>query len=130
MISEQNEALVRRYMTAFLSGDFDAARACLWDDVMLNAPGRNPLSGTHVGADAAVAFLRAIAEKTASTIRFELIDVVANDRHVIVLFIPSAKRGDEEWVSRAVSVYRVDEGRIKEITVFQHDVYAFDAFMR
>jgi ketosteroid isomerase-like protein len=116
-------------MTAFLRGDLDLAQSLLSEDVTLNVPGRNSLSGTHQGRQAALAFLQEMRERTQGSLRFEINDVLANDQHVVVLFNPSATRPGREWVSRAVTVYRVSEGTIEEITVYQHDPYAFDTFI-
>jgi uncharacterized protein len=129
MTAEQNAAIVRGYMEAFLGGDFDAAQRFLADDVALHVPGRNPLSGAYRGRDEVVHFLRQMGQLTGGTLEFEIRDVLANEHHVVVLFNPSGNRPGKVWGSRAVSVYRLANSAIEEITVYQHDLYAFDAFM-
>jgi uncharacterized protein len=125
----QNAACVRAYMTAFLSGDIEAAQRFLAEDVTLNVPGRNPLSGRYEGSEATCDFLRKMGETTRGSLEFDIVDVLANEQHVVVLFSPSARRPGKEWDSRAVTVYRLRDGAIDVITVFQQDLYAFDAFM-
>lgn len=129
MSAEQNTSRVRAYMDAFLDGDIDTARAFLADDVTLNVPGRNPLSGRYEGIEAACGFLQQMKDMTRGSLQFDIVDVLANNQHVVVLFKPSASRPGKSWDSSAITVYRLSDGAIHEITVFQHDLYAFDAFM-
>jgi ketosteroid isomerase-like protein len=129
MTADENVAVVHRYIEAFLSGDLDTAKALLSDDVTLNVPGRNALSGVHYGQQDTVHFLQQMRQITAGSLNFEITDILANEELVVVLFNPSAIRPGKEWISRAVTVYRLIGGAISEITVYQHDPYAFDAFM-
>jgi ketosteroid isomerase-like protein len=116
-------------MSSFFGRDLGRAMTYLAENVVLNVPGRSSLSGRYEGRDRVVYFLSALAERTGGTLRFEIEDVLANDRRVVVLFSPSARRGDREWVSRAATAYRVEDALIREITVFHFDLYAFDDFV-
>lgn len=129
MSSDKAGAVVREYMSSFFGRDLGRAMTYLAENVVLNVPGRSSLSGRYEGRDRVVYFLSALAERTGGTLRFEIEDVLANDRRVVVLFSPSARRGDREWVSRAATAYRVEDALIREITVFHFDLYAFDDFV-
>jgi ketosteroid isomerase-like protein len=58
----------------------------------------------------------------------DLHDVLANDRHVVVLSDRRARRGSREVEMRAASIYHVRDEKIAEAWLMEWDPYAIDGF--
>lgn len=123
-----NEDLVRQGFEAFSSGDMDTLRQLLAPDVRWHVPGRNPLSGTHKGPDEVVTLFGRYAELSDGTIRIEVHDVVANDRHVFAAYVTSAERGGRKYRDGNVLMFHVAGGRVAEAWQMVGDQHASDSF--
>ena len=56
-------------------------------------------------------------------------DVLANDRHVLVLSDRRARQGSREVEMRAASIYHVRDEKIAEAWLMEWDPYAIDGFL-
>jgi hypothetical protein len=55
-------------------------------------------------------------------------DVIANDKHAVVLSNDTAQRGDKHLDLEAVAVFHIENNQVKEAWFFNSDVYADDEF--
>jgi ketosteroid isomerase-like protein len=127
-MAHPNEELVRSGFDAFAKGDMDTLRQLFDQDAVWHAPGRNPLSGDHRGADAILGLFARIAELTSGTFRAELHDVVANDEHAVALYVTRGEREGRTLENRTVLVTHVRNGKIAEAWLVGEDQYAADEF--
>lgn len=81
-----NALLARRAWDAIARGDADALREVLAPDLVWRATAQGtPWFGVHQGADAAIDMLARVGEAT-DVFDADLIDVLASDERVLVLF--------------------------------------------
>jgi ketosteroid isomerase-like protein len=93
-----------------------------------HAPGRNPLAGDHRGVEAILGYFARTMELTGGTFRSELHDVVANDEHVVSLFVGRGQREGKSLEARNVLVSHVRNGKLAETWLYPGDQYAADEF--
>jgi ketosteroid isomerase-like protein len=81
-----NAQLARRAWDAIAQGDAEALRAVLAPDLIWRATAQGtPWFGVHQGADAAIDMLARVGEAT-DVFDADLIDILASDERVLVLF--------------------------------------------
>jgi uncharacterized protein len=127
-MTHPNEELVRRAFDAFANGDVDTLRGLMDQDSVWHAPGRNPLAGDHRGVEAILGYFAKTMELTGGTFRSELHDVVANDEHVVSLFVGRGQREGKSLEARNMLVSHVRNGKLAETWLYSGDQYAADEF--
>jgi ketosteroid isomerase-like protein len=128
-VTHPNEAVVRRFVDAMVARDVGSIADCFADDVVFHIPGRNALSGEYRGKADVLTRLFQRWEEAFAGLEIDLHDVLANDRHVVVLSDRRARRGSREVEMRAASIYHVRDGRIAEAWLMEWDPYAIDGFL-
>lgn len=130
-MTHPDETVVRRFLEAALGRDVETTQTLIADDITWHFAGRNPMSGAYRGRDGFFDFVqtygRTMAERGVEE-RLDIHDVVADDRHVVVLWTRTGSRGDDSFTSNGVGVYHVDDGRIRDVWVIHEDQHAFDEF--
>jgi ketosteroid isomerase-like protein len=84
-MSHRNEQLLRTSYEAFVNGDVGPLLASFAEDIHWHVSGPSPLAGDYSGADVILAFFGRMQELYGGTLRLEVLDVLANDDHGIVL---------------------------------------------
>ena len=126
-----NAELAQGVYLAFRARDWDTLRTLLADDAELGMSGRNPMAGSHAGADTCVRVLRDIVDRSAGTFRPVLDDgwdVCSSPHHAIVLDWFRAERDGRELKAYLYFVVATDGGKIARIFVHSSEQYEFDAF--
>jgi RNA polymerase sigma-70 factor (ECF subfamily) len=122
--SDDERAVLRRYIDAVERSDFDAFAKLLCADARLVMP---PFPTWYQGRDAIVAFLKAFTNPAASEFGGDvrLIPTGANLQPAIAFYLRRA--GDWKHRPMALSVLRIDEAAVAEIVTFPPDRFpAFD----
>jgi len=96
--------------------------------VALHYPGRNPLSGDHVGY---TVFLEKVAALVGdgATITRELHDAFGSDDHAVQLLTVSATAKGRSCTWQATATFHVRDGRFSECWISIHDQHALDEFL-
>lgn len=110
MDEHPNATAYRRTADAFRAGDRESLRGLIDDDVVWHVPGENRLSGDVRGRDALFEWFDRLRAVTGGTFALEEHDVLANDKHVVVLSRMSAVRTSPITVD-VVSVFHFRDGR-------------------
>jgi hypothetical protein len=121
-------AVIRPYLDAAGAGDWETAFGLYADDIVLRVPGRSRFAGEHRGRAAAIEYIetaRALAH--AGGVTLELIDLLESHDRVALLLRETFRLEDRDLVIRRANVYRVRDGRIAEIWIFEGDQYEVDA---
>ncbi|HEX6445683.1 MAG TPA: sigma-70 family RNA polymerase sigma factor [Streptosporangiales bacterium] len=123
-VSEEERAVLRRYMAAVEHADLAAVAGLLAEDVRATMP---PFPLWFQGRDAVVASLAESWDPRLPAFvgRFRTLAIEANRRPAIAAYV--RKDGDTAYRAFAISVLRIDAGRISELTAF-HDTGLFAAF--
>jgi ketosteroid isomerase-like protein len=121
--------VMRAYAEAWGRGEPETAFGFYADDVVMHLPGRGGLAGVHEGKSAVIAAIRALLARTdGATATVEVIDRLVSDARVALVLREVVVRGDRTLDLRRVNVYRVRDGLICDIRIFEADQYEVDEF--
>jgi ketosteroid isomerase-like protein len=119
--------VMKRYLAAVRSGDWDAAYALFGEDVVGHVPGRSALAGELRGRAAVIAYIEAArARSHGADVEVELLDMLASDERVL-LRVRERFAGAGE-IERA-NVYTVRDEHIVEAWIYEGDQYAVDELL-
>ena len=127
-MAHPNEELLRKGYAAFDTYDLDTIRALFADDIVWHVGGRSQLAGTLKGKDEVFGWFAKLLTLSEGTFKINVHDVIANDKHAVVLSNDTAQRGDKHLDLEAVAVYHIENDQVKEAWFFNSDVYADDEF--
>ena len=119
--------VMERYLDAARRGDFETASAFFADDVVFRVPGRSRYAGEHRGKQAAVRYIEvARALSRDHHVELDLVDgLVSDDRFALILHERFDRGGETVDIARA-NVYRVRDGQIVEVWIFEGNQYEVD----
>lgn len=132
MPEHPNVARIRYLFDAFRTGDVAAIQDALAPDATWHFPGRRgALAGSHTGHEAILGFLGRVLALTGGTFGLEVEDVLANDRHGVVLFRGHARRPDGRALDNPTCLrIRFEDGRAIEIHEFVWDLEHIEDFWK
>jgi ketosteroid isomerase-like protein len=130
MAQHPNVELVRRGYAAFAALDLDGALQDLADDVLWHAGGDGPLSGDYKGKQAVSDFFVKIFEFTGGTIRFDVVDIFADDHHAVVRAHETATRARDgaSLEMDEAHVFHLRDGKVVEFWDLPDDPPVHDGF--
>jgi uncharacterized protein len=128
-VAHPDVAVVRRFVDAMVARNVGAVADCFADDVVFHIPGRNALTGDYRGKHEVMTRLFQRWEEAFGGLEIDVHDILADDRHVVVLSDRRARRGTRQVEMRAASIYHVRDGRIAEAWLMEWDPYAIDEFL-
>jgi RNA polymerase sigma-70 factor, ECF subfamily len=122
--TEREREVLRRYMDAMERADLDAVADLLATDVRTAMP---PWPMWFRGRDAVLAALSASWDPGSPGYvgRFRMVPTRANGQPAVAAYVRRLE--DPEYRAFAVSMLRIEDGRIVEVTAF-HDLGLFAAF--
>lgn len=123
LAEHENAQRIRALFAAFQQADLAVVEDVIADDCVWRFPGRRGrLAGAHAGRRAILDFLASVPALTEGTFRLDLIDVLANDRHAVVLFIGRGRRGDKVLENPTCLRIRLEAGRAVDVWEFVWDL--------
>jgi ketosteroid isomerase-like protein len=122
--------LMTDYLAAAKRGDWDTAFGFLADDLLIHIPGRSAFAGRRFGKAAAVDYITTIRNRYRDgAIELELIDMLCSDERVVLL-VRERFHGEGAPVEiRRANVYRVEDGKVVEVSIFEADQYVVDELL-
>ena len=119
--------LMTDYLDAAKRGDWDTAFGFFAEDIVIHIPGRSRFAGDRQGRDAAVDYIETVRDRYRDgRIELEVIDMLASEERVALL-VRERFHGDGPTVEiRRANVYRVENGQIVEVSIFEADQYLID----
>ena len=122
-----NERLLREEYRARVERDDRALAAMFADDVAWHVPGRSAIAGEYRGREQVMEYVRRRRALADDTFEITVEDVLANDKHGLVIAGGSCVRDGNRLEWRAHGLYRFDHHRIAECWVLPEDQSVFDA---
>ena len=117
-----NATQYRAAFAACASGDLDAFRGMLADDVVWNTIGGNTMNGAEAVATS-------MSGLSGFDFDISLHDAIGNDDHVIGLIDIHVTAGDKELSYRTAEILHVDDdGKVTERWAFSDDTQAITDF--
>jgi ketosteroid isomerase-like protein len=124
-----NVPKIRDALEVYNSGDHDAMRGFLTDDIVWHVGGSHEMSGDYRGVDEVVNYFRDVRKATAGTLQVEPVEVLANGRHASIFMHVTAHRDVRMLDVLLAEALTLDEdGRWSEYWALANDQDAVDAF--
>lgn len=108
--AQVNEQALKRMYEALGRGDLDTLLGSMTDDIEFRVTGRNAVSGDYGGKDGVLEFIGKLVELSGGTFTLEVVDLLVNDRHGVVLTKETASHNGKSLNNRAVHVWEMHEG--------------------
>ena len=129
MSEHPNVPKIRAALGVYNTGDHDAMREFLADDVLWHVGGNHQMSGDYRGVDAVVGYFRDVRKATAGTLQVEPEEILANDRHASIFMRVTAYRDVRTLDVLFAEALTLDpQGRWSEYWALSNDQDAVDAF--
>ena len=119
------EHIVREAYAAFGRGDVDGYLAKCASDFAFEVPGRGGISGVWPGRQGMHELAAKAMTITGGTFHEEVEDVLANDRHAVVLARHRFTRNGSPKDYRTAHVYEVRNGQLARCFEYPRDSAAF-----
>ncbi len=129
-MAHANEEILRSSTEALLAGEMERFLSHYTDDVVVHAAGRNPGAGDHHGKQEFAGIFRLLAETLGEQPRFENHDIIANDRHGVVLNIVHLSKDGRTVEGQQIVVCHFRDDKISEIWVSFRNQYEVDELTR
>jgi ketosteroid isomerase-like protein len=122
--------LMTDYLAAAKRGDWETAFGFLADDLLIHIPGRSAFAGQRFGKAAAVDYIQSVRGRYRDgAIELELIDMLCSDERVMLL-VRERFHGDGAPIEiRRANVYRVEDEKVVEVSIFEADQYVVDELL-
>jgi ketosteroid isomerase-like protein len=120
--------VMHRYLAAMQAGDRETAFGFYAEDLVAHVPGRSAFAGDLRGREAFIGYIRGVVARF-ERVEVDLIDMLVGDERVALLLRERLGGADGDVEIRRANVYRVRDGRIVEVWIFEHDQYAVDELL-
>jgi uncharacterized protein len=125
-MSHENEDTLRTMYNAFAQGDVERVMGLLTDDIEYHIAGHSPVSGSYSGKNEVLGFFGKLMQLSGGTFRLEVEDILANDRHGVVLTSEHGQRNEKTLDNHAVHVWDIRDGRFARFGGYNQN--AWDEF--
>jgi ketosteroid isomerase-like protein len=120
------ENMIREAYTAFGRGDVDGYLQACTPAFEFHVPGHGGITGTYLGKAGIYDLAGKAMAITAGTFHEEVEDVLANDRHAVVLARHRFTRNGTPHDYRTAHVYEIADGKLARCFEQPRDPAAFD----
>ena len=119
--------LLEKIYTAFVQGDFEEVLSHCAENMTFQIPGKSPLAGKYDRNTFASGFVAKMDEFSGGTFKMEIHDILASDRHGLVLATDTLTRNGKHFEYRTVHVWRIEGGKPVAWYEYPRDLYQYDA---
>lgn len=126
-MTHPNAELLKQFYGCFAKGDLNGMLEVCSEDVTFQIPGRGKLAGKYDKATLGPQLIQRISELSGGTFKLEVHDIMASDRHGLVLATDTVMRNGRPHEYRAVHVWRIQNGKLVAWYEYPRDLYQYDA---
>ena len=127
MTKHPTVALLEKLYNDFAKGDLPAVLAACGDKVTFQIAGKSPLAGKYDKSTFISGFVTKLMELSGGTLKIEVHDILASDRHAVVLATDHLTRNGKDLEFRTVHVWRIESGVPIAWYEYPRDLYQYDA---
>lgn len=120
------ETAVRKAYEEFSRGNVDGYLAPCTEGFALSIPGKGGIAGTYVGKPGLWDLAGKAMTISGGTFTEEVLDVLANDNHAVVLTTHRFTRPGEPKEYRTTHLYEVVNGKLARCFELPHDAAVFN----
>ena len=121
-----DEQVVRQLYEAFNQGNFEVVLKLYADDVALHCPGHSQISGEYHGRNEVLDFWKKHREVSGGTFKPQVITVVENDEHLVVITTVHTERDGRAYAWRRILHFLLYDARVHECWIYDWDQYLAD----
>jgi ketosteroid isomerase-like protein len=125
--AQANTQILEKLYAAFREGDYAKMLSYCADGVTFQVAGKSALAGKYDRASFVAQYLKKTAELSNGSLNVEVHDILASDRHGLVLTTESLERNGKKVEYRTVHVWRIEGGKPVAWYSYPRDLYQFDA---
>jgi uncharacterized protein len=122
-VTHPNERMLSNAYTAFATGDLATVTAMFSDDIAWHASGTSPVSGDYTGKDEILQFFGKMMQAYDGTLQVQVLDILANDNHGVVLTNERGTSGGQTVEFRSVHLWTISDGRCTRFVSYEDDAY-------
>ena len=126
-MSHPNAVLLEKLYADFAKRDLPAVLSACADNITFQLAGKSKLAGKFTKADFVPKFVTPLMELSGGTLKIEVHDIMASDRHGVVLASDLLTRNGQQIQLRTVHVWRFENGKPVAWYEYPRDLYQFDA---
>lgn len=97
------------------------------EKVTFQVMGKSKLAGKFDRSNFQKSFISQLKELSSGTFKMEIHDIMASDRHGMVLSTNTLERDGKKLEYRSVQVWRIENGILLAFYEYPRDLYQFDA---
>ncbi len=121
-----NAKVLEKLYQDFSKGDLKSVLSACADQVTFQVAGKSRLAGKYTKADFESGFVSKLMELSGGTLKIEVHDILASDRHGVVLATDTLTRNGKTLEYRTVHVWRFEKGLPVAWYEYPRDLYQYD----
>lgn len=121
-----NITVLEKLYADFAKGDFPAVLAACADEITFQVAGKSKLAGKYTKANFVPGFVAKLGELSGGTLKVEVHDILASDRHAVVLASDFLTRNGKQIQLRTAHVWRFENGKPVAWYEYPRDLYQYD----
>jgi uncharacterized protein len=126
MNKHPNAVLLEKLYADFAKGDLASVLAACADNVTFQVPGKGKVAGKYNKQSFAQEFAMKLGELSDGTLKLEIHDILASDRHAVALSTAHLARKGKTLEYRTAHVWRFENGKPVACYEYPRDLYQFD----
>ena len=126
-MSHPNGKLLEKLYADFAKGDIAAVMAVCDDKITFQVAGKSKIAGKFTKETFPSKFLAQMMELSGGTLKVEVHDILASDRHAVVLASDHLTRKGDQVQLRTAHIWRFENGKPVAWYEYPRDLYQFDA---
>ena len=120
-----NAKILEKLYQDFAKGDLKAVLAVCADEVTFQVSGKSKLAGKYTKANF-TEFATKMHEISGGTLQVEVHDILASDRHAVVLASDHLQKNGEKIQMRTAHIWRFENGKPVAWYEYPRDMYQYD----
>lgn len=125
-MNHPNAAILEKIYADFSKNNIPAVLAACADEITFQVAGKSKVAGKFTKTDFATRFVNPLMEMTGNTLKLEVHDILASERHAVALASHFLVREGKNVQLRTVHVWRFENGKPVAWYEYPRDLYAFD----
>ncbi len=126
-MNHPNAIILNKIYSDFSKNDLTSLMAACADEVTFQVAGKSKLAGKFTKETFEQNYLAPMLEMTDHTLKLEVHDILASDRHAVALASQTLVRDGKTVQMRTVHVWRFENGKPVAWYEYPRDLYAYDA---
>lgn len=126
-MNHPNANILNKIYSDFSKNDLTSLMAACADEVTFQVAGKSKLAGKFTKETFEQNYLAPMLEMTDHTLKLEVHDILASDRHAVALASQTLVRDGKTVQMRTVHVWRFENGKPVAWYEYPRDLYAYDA---